>query len=286
MEEQHLKRFRLYTWAALVLTIPAFTWHLGLTPFIGDEAIRSLVALEMMLSENYLVPTMRGDFYFSKPPLYNWILIVFFKMSGQVNEWVARIPTVIFSLCFTWIIWFFNRHKFEDKRHAVVLAFMFLTCGRMIFYDSFLGLIDIFFSMVTYTMIMGAYHFASRGKFGSMYPFIYALSVVGFMLKGLPTLHFLGFTLLIIHGLFGKWEMLKGRNHVLSLLGAVAVIALYFMAYSYYREATQTMDPLVDQATRRTILKYGIWDMVKHLITYPLENIYHFFPWTLLGLWH
>ena len=91
------KKFQLYTITAMLLCIPAFLLNLGMAPFIGDEAIRALVAYEMMLSDNYLVPTMRGDFYFSKPPLYNWILIGFFKLFGGVNEWVSRIPTVKFS---------------------------------------------------------------------------------------------------------------------------------------------------------------------------------------------
>ena len=39
-----------------------------------DEAIRSLVALEMKLSGNLITPTLHGEYYYNKPPLYNWIL--------------------------------------------------------------------------------------------------------------------------------------------------------------------------------------------------------------------
>jgi 4-amino-4-deoxy-L-arabinose transferase-like glycosyltransferase len=273
----------MYLWIAILLCIPAFILNLDKLPFIGDEAIRSLVALEMMLSNNYIVPTMRGDFYFSKPPLYNWILILFFKLSGTLNEFVARIPTVIFTYAFTFLIWFFNKNRFQHKKHAIILAFSFLTCGRMIFYDSFLGLIDIFFSMVTYTMIIWAYYMAERNRMHKMYVMLYALSVIGLMLKGLPTLHFLTFTLLIIHYIFGKWEMLRSKTHLLSFLGALLIILSYFYLYNNYIDAHKTMAPLIDQATRRTIIRYDIIDMLKHLISYPIENLYHFFPWTLLG---
>ena len=278
------KRFDIYTVTAILLCIPAFLLNLGMAPFIGDEAIRALVAYEMMLSDNYWVPTMRGDFYFSKPPLYNWILIGFFKLFGEVNEWVSRLPTVLFSWLFTALIWFTNRHKLEDGRHTILLAFTFLTCGRMLFYDSFLGLIDIFFSMVAYALMMVAYHLAREGRWATMYFVVYLLTVVGFMLKGLPILHFTGFGLLIVHYLFGNWQKLYGRQHIMALLTAGALLALYFYFYNLYREAAHTLNPLVDQATRRTILKYGVGDVVKHVLTYPLENIYHFFPWSLLGL--
>jgi 4-amino-4-deoxy-L-arabinose transferase-like glycosyltransferase len=278
------KRFKTYTLLAIALCIPAFLLNLGITPFIGDEAIRALVALEMMLSDNYLVPTMRGEFYFSKPPLYNWILIVFFKMFGEVNEWVTRFPTVIFSWAFTGVIWFFNRKNFEDRRQAIILAFTFLTCGRMLFYDSFLGLIDIFFSMVTYSLMIGCYLLVRKEKWTEMYAYLYALSVIGFMLKGLPILHFSGFALLIIHGMYGNWKLLYYKKHLIPLITAIGVLVLYFYLYNLYREASHTLNPLVDQAARRTILKYGLIDVVKHMFTYPLENIYHFFPWSLMGL--
>lgn len=277
------KRFKIYLWIAILLCIPAFLLNLGILPFIGDEAIRSLVALEMMLSGNYLVPTMRGDFYFSKPPLYNWILIFFFRITGHVSEFVARFPTVLFSFAFTYIIWFFNKNRFQNKKHAVILAFAFLTCGRMIFYDTFLGLIDIFFSMVTYTMIIWAYYMVERGRFQKMYYMLYFLSVIGLMLKGLPTIHFLFFTIIIVHYIYGNWKWLWSRTHFISAAAAIIVIATYFYFYNSYMDANKTIAPIVDQATRRTILKYDFLDMVKHLISYPIENLYHFFPWTLLG---
>ncbi len=275
-------KFYLYTLVAVLLCIPAFLINLGLSPFIGDEAIRSLVALEMMYSHNYIVPSMTGDFYFSKPPLYNWILILFFKCFGSINEFVPRFATVIFSFVFTYIIYFFNKNRL-DKKYAILIGMMFLTCGRMIFYDSFLGLIDIFFSMVTYAMILLAYNYAEAKKYGLMYFCVYSLSLIGFMLKGLPTMHFLLFTILIIHYIFGEWRKLYSIGHLTSIVFLIGGIYLYLHLYDQYKDASQTIAPLVDQATRRTILKYGFTHFIKHVIAYPFENIYHFFPWSILG---
>jgi 4-amino-4-deoxy-L-arabinose transferase-like glycosyltransferase len=255
-----------------------------LNAFIGDEAIRSLVAFEMMESQNYLVPTMNGNFYFAKPPLYNWILIGFYKLFGRFDEWTTRIPTVIFSIVFSFVIWVFNKNRFQNNKFAIVLAFMFLTCGRILFYDSFLGLIDIFFSLVTYVMIMLAYYFADKSKFNLMYVSLYILSVIGFMLKGLPIFHFLVFTIIIIHYLFGNWKAVYSKFHIITFVSAVLVITLYFIGYNQYIDAQKTISPLVDQAARRTIFKYNFSDSINHFVTYPIENILHFFPWSLLGI--
>lgn len=275
--------FLVYCWFAGSLCIPAFLFNLGLCAFIGDEAIRALVASEMMISGNYVVPSLTGDFYFSKPPLYNWILILFYKVFGRVDEYVSRLPTVIFSFIFTYIIYAFNRHRFNDKKYAVILAFAFLTCGRMIFYDTFLGLIDIFYSTVIYALIIGAYYLAEKGMYSKMYFYVYGLSVIGYMLKGFPTVHFLLFTIILVHVIFGEWGKLKSKGHFLSILMAAVLLSIYYLTYNNYRDATATFAPLLDQATRRTIVRFSFMDVLKHLVTYPFENLYHFFPWSILG---
>lgn len=226
---------------------------------------------------------MTGDFYFSKPPLYNWILIFFFKVCGSYQEYVPRLATVLFSFIFTYLIYSFNKNRIKDQKYVILIAFMFLTCGRMIFYDSFLGLIDIFFSMVTYAMILLAYQYAEKDRYNTMYAIIYFLSLIGFMLKGLPTLHFLLFTILVIHYLFGQWRKLYSVAHLASLSAMIAIILLYFLVYDQYMDATKTIAPIVDQAARRTILKFGLKDMLHHIVSYPIENLYHFFPWSILG---
>ena len=87
----------LYGFAVLLL-FPALLINLGLIAFIDDEGIRSLVALQMKFSGNYITPTLFGEYYYNKPPLYNWILLAFFEFTGIANEWTARIPTLIFLL--------------------------------------------------------------------------------------------------------------------------------------------------------------------------------------------
>jgi 4-amino-4-deoxy-L-arabinose transferase-like glycosyltransferase len=278
------KRFNNYVIVAALLCLPAFLWNLGLLPFIGDEAIRALVAFEMMDRGNYLVPTLTGDFYFSKPPLYNWILIIFFKIAGNFNEVTTRVPTVLFSFLFSIIIWYFNRDRLKERKYAIILAFTFLTCGRMIFYDTFLGLIDIFFSMITYSMIMLAYKYAEVENYKKLYFSIYFLSAIGFMLKGFPSFHFLIFALLIIHYMFNSWKQLLSSYHIAAVGLAVALISLYFYYYNQYIDATKTVAPLFDQAARRTILRYDVVEVLKHIVTYPFENIFHFFPWSVMGI--
>ncbi len=89
---------------AVLLCFPAFLLNLGTIAFIGDEAIRTLVALEMKLSGNFIVPTLNGEPYYNKPPLYNWFIYLLSMLFGSFGEWPTRVTTLIFLGAFAWTV--------------------------------------------------------------------------------------------------------------------------------------------------------------------------------------
>ena len=141
-----------------MLCIPALLINLGLFAFTGDEAIRSLVALEMKLSGNYIATTMHGADYINKPPLFNWLVLLVSELYGAFGEWPARLTTLCGLIAFVYIQ-FRVLKKYFNLEFAALGAFMLITSGRILFYDSMLGLIDITFSAVIYLMFMSVYFF-------------------------------------------------------------------------------------------------------------------------------
>ncbi|MDV7402029.1 glycosyltransferase family 39 protein, partial [Arthrospira platensis SPKY1] len=97
------------------LLAPALLINLGLMTLIDDEALRAWVALEMQLSDNYIVPTVHGDFYYKKPPLYNWLLLGVFWLTGSMEEWAIRLPTVCFLLLYCGTIYYFVWRHFSHE---------------------------------------------------------------------------------------------------------------------------------------------------------------------------
>jgi len=278
-------RYRWLYLAVVVLFAPALLINLGLLTFIDDEAIRSLVALEMKLSGNLITPTLHGAYYYNKPPLYNWILLAWFELNGQINELYARIPTVLALLAYCGtIFYYFRRHlSVED---AVLVALVFLTCGRILFWDSMLGLIDITFSWVIFTLFMVIYHAFERRAWWSLYLLSYLLMAVGFMLKGLPAIVFQGTTLLAyfiyrrsFRQLF-RWEHLVGGALFLALIGS------YYYAYHQYNDLQVVFETLFTESSKRTVVNYGWTNTVVHFFTFPFEMVYHFLPWSLLILYY
>lgn len=277
-------------WLIIFLIPLAFFINLGIAPFIDDEGNRALVALEMIWSGNYITPTLHAAYYYNKPPLWNWILTLFFESSGQLNEWPSRIASTLSLLGFAvTIAYFFKRHMSWNK--AALGALLFLTFGRILFWESLLGLIDITFSWVVFTLFMLVYHYYEKQKKYALFFSSYLLMTIAFMLKGLPAIVFQGFTILAIIT-YKEWKngfatILKevfSIQHILAGLSAVALLALYYFTYNQYNSLEHIFNALFVESSKRTAVAYSAWDTVKHMLNFPFELFYHFLPWTAFGL--
>lgn len=266
-----------------ILLLPALLINLGLLAISEDEAIRALVTLEMKLSGNLITPTLNGDYYYAKPPLYNWILLIFYAFSTVINEWTLRIPTIIFLLSFAGSIYYYSAKHF-DRKFALTNALVFVTCGRVLFWDSMLGYIDMLYSWITFVQIMVIYHSFKKGRITQMFVLSYLLTATGFMLKAFPSLLFQAITLVTVLWYYKKLKMLFTKEHLYGILILLGIVGFYYFIYYQYNDLSAVFESLLDQSTRRTVVheKNEISEFFLHLISYPFENLYHFFPWAIL----
>ncbi len=267
----------------LAASLPALFYNLGLQSFNEDEAIRSLVAFEMLDSGNFIVPTLNGLPYYYKPPLYNWFIALSFTLTGEVNELSARIPTVLFLYLLCYVIYRCNRIYLGTKQ-SILLSLFFLTCGRILFWDSFMAFIDMAYSLVSYLVIFLSFHYYQKERYNLFFIVPAVLTAIGYLLKGFPSFIFYGMSIGTVL-LFKKdlKRLYKSPALAIGLALLFGIIGGFYLLYNQYHDFTKTLGPLMDQSTRRTIVRYDILSAVKHIFTYPFENIYHFFPYTLLG---
>jgi 4-amino-4-deoxy-L-arabinose transferase-like glycosyltransferase len=276
-------RFWLYA-AALLLLLPALLINLGLMTFIDDEGIRALVALEMKFSGNLITPTLHGEYYYNKPPLYNWLLLLFFELAGRANEFVARLPTVLCLLGFAGTIYYYSRKHFSPQ-YAFLNAFFYITCGRVLFWDSMLGLIDTAFSWVIFTLFMVVYHEFKREGWLRLFLLSYLLAALGFLLKGLPAVVFQGITLVAWFTWQRRFWKLFSWQHLLGGLLFVLIVGGYYALYHTYNSLENVIPVLFSESSKRTVTYFGWWATVRHLFTFPFEMVYHFLPWSLMILY-
>ena len=167
----------LALWAAL-LTLPARS-HPLLEP---DEGRYAQIAREMAESGSYLVPTLQGEPYLDKPPLFYWLVTLSYRMLG-VGESSARLVPALAVLATILAVYAIGRRG-VGERGALLAALLlsvapgFATVGRVLLLD---GVLTLF---VTLSLLCG-YEAVRTGTFQWRWWLAAAVaSGLGFLTKG------------------------------------------------------------------------------------------------------
>lgn len=282
MNEFFSKNNWIFYLIILLLLFPALLINIGVVPLINDETIRGLVAMEMIFSGDYITPTMAGELYFKKPPVFNWLIVLFYKIAGNYNDATLRYTAVFSVLLFSLIIYLVLKDKL-GKKNALFVVLMFITCGRILIYDSFHGLIDIAYSALVYLSIMLIWHFFTKEKLLILFLVSYGLTAVTFLMKGLPSVYYQGVSLLVIFISEKKFRKLISWQHLTGLILFVCIIGLYYAVYLERNPGNlkNIAQVLFSESSEKTAAGFGILTTLKHFFTFPFEFLYHFVPWTI-----
>ncbi|WP_225309734.1 ArnT family glycosyltransferase [Larkinella humicola] len=285
MQSPLYQRPVFWQWLTVVLLIPALFSYLGYLPLDTgtDEPRRALVALEMILSGDYLTPTLNGELYFNKPPLYNWLIAASFHLFGNYSSFALRFPMVVSLLLYGLTIYGLVK-KHLGSRIAFAAALMLVTNTRILLYDSMLGLIDITFSWLTYSAFILVYHFDRKRNYWALFLTTYLITALGFMMKGLPSLVFQGLTLGAYFLYTKQFRKLFSPAHFAGIGLFLLIVGSYYLAY-FDRNAIspdKIVSVLFDESAKRTVVKFGIKETLLHMLTFPFEMLYHYAPWMLL----
>ncbi len=248
----------------------------------NDEGRRAIVTAEMMLSGDYLTPTINGEIYLNKPPLYNWIVAVYFKIFGDYSMFAFRLQVIVAILLTGVCIYHFTK-KYTNQTIAFFTAFAFMTNGRILIYDSFIGLIDTTFTLTVYLSFMLIYYCGEKKKYYQLFLLSYLLAAIGFLMKGIPAVVFLSLSLLTYFIWKRKFKTLFHPSHFAGIALFLLILAAFYVPYLNKNQ----LDPLVvfgnllTESSKRTPGHFSISRTLGHLFSFPLEMLYHFAPWTL-----
>lgn len=283
LTERHTLQPIHLLWIILLMLPFALFLNLGLMPLISDEPTRGIVSLEMMISGNYITPTINGEYYYNKPPLFNWLLCGFMEASGRQDEFILRLPTVISLLLMGLVIFLLSR-KSLGKHYALLTSLLWITSARILFWDSFQGLIDITYALVTLTSFAALYYFSQQKKWLLLFVTTYFLAAAGYLMKGMPSIAFQGISLLVWLIYDKNFRKLFTWQHLAGLVTFAAITGTYYYAYLQTNSLNDLFATLVDQSNRIQDKEGSFWSWTGHLFTFPLEMFYEFAPWTILLL--
>lgn len=257
---------------------------MGYAPLWADEPIRAIIALHMEQTGEYIVPTINGDVYLNKPPLYNWIVLGAFKLFGSHEEWVVRFPAVISILLFGLYIYRVTLKELKDRNLALISSLGMITTGNLLFWSSYLGHIDVTYSLVVYASFIVIYRGIRDNRWLEMFLVSYLLCFIGFMMKGLPSLVFQAFTIAAYAIYSRKWKKLFSIQHIAGILVFVNLLVIYLFLYSEKASVTELITRLWSESSQRTVTDQSVWKSISHLFMFPVKFIVDMAPWSLLLL--
>lgn len=269
----------------LLLAIPAFFINLGLQPLFADEPTRANVALEMILSHNYAVPKIGGEYYYNKPPLYNWILALFYLLTGSFSEFVTRLPALIPLFLFAITIYYSTAYFLKNKKIAALSGILSLVYGRMISYDSMLGHIDILYSWLAYISFMSIFYFYLKKKWFLLFFISYIITAITFLMKGMPSIVFQGLTIITLLVYTKNLKKFFSWQHILSGIACLLIIGAYFYNYSLYNSnLAEYFSTIWNQSSQRTAAQSQLKETITYMLLFPFDQLWQLFPASLLIL--
>lgn len=249
----------------------------------AEEGRRAIVSMEMLQMDEYTVPHLQGLPYYNKPPLYNWVLVASFKMLQTCSEFAVRLPGVLSYLATALLVFLFGR-RYVNREMALLMAGACLTVADTLFYGSInAGEIDLFYSLVVVLQALVIFHFAQKDQYLPLYAFSYALTAVGVLTKGLPSIAFQGLTLVVYFALTKRFRKLFTWQHFAGIAIFLVLTASYFYFYAAKNEVTGYLINLFKQASQRSANEYGLQDIIGTILFFPVYLFRFLLPWSLFA---
>ncbi|MGS0526042.1 ArnT family glycosyltransferase [Zobellia nedashkovskayae] len=273
--------YRLSFLIIILYTISLF-YNLYHAPLYSEEPRRALVALEMLLNNNFIVTTILNETFYDHPPLWNIVLAGSIKLFGY-NTFALRFPSA-FSFLLTGIITFYMGRKYIGLKFGLLSALYYLVCADLYFYFSLTAEIDIFYSLLVILSIFSVFHFYQQKRLYHLFGFAYFFITLAFLTKGFASFAFIIITLGVYLLYNRDLKLLFSWPHIFSAALSAAVVYFYFYIYGSYEDLGKYISEMWELTHQRTLLGDRFSGIIKHLIFYPLNFVAVIFPATLFLL--
>jgi 4-amino-4-deoxy-L-arabinose transferase-like glycosyltransferase len=262
-------RLRIPDWILLLACCAFFFfWQLSAFGLLGaDEPRYAQVAREMLERGDWITPTLGGEPWLEKPPLYYWQAMAAYKIFG-VSDWAARLPSAIDATAMAFAVYWFLRRFRPGFALDGALA---VTCSAAIVGFARAASTDMPLA-ATFTIAMmfwfAWFESGSRAFLAGSYVFL----GLAMLAKG-PVAPFLA---LAIVGIFAVTQ--RGWKIVWNSLWVPGILLACLVALPWY-VLVQIRNP---QFFRVFILEHNLARFGTNIFHHP-EPFWYYIPVTLLG---
>lgn len=239
------------------------------------EAVYTLTAKEMLEAGDWLSPRIYGNFWFDKPIMSYWELLVAYKIFG-VGEFASRFFPAVFATLGLFVTYFFGAKLYNNK--VGFAAAVMLATTLEYWYLSHAVITDMTL-LVMFSLTLISFYLGYRANNPKLYLISFAASGVAVLTKG-PIGFFLPGLIILI---FLAWQKdlphLKELFRVKNFLTFAIIVGLWYLPMTFLHGADFVENFLgVHNFLRATVSEYPKTDVWYY---YTLISAIGFFPWTI-----
>ncbi|MBS1368572.1 MAG: glycosyltransferase family 39 protein [Lentisphaeria bacterium] len=216
------RRSELFFWSFSVLALFLFLGHNALW---ASEDRWAEIAREMMVTGDWLHPSLNWQVYFDKPHLTYWLILPFAMLRGGFDEFIVRVPSALAGLAGLWGVLILGRKLF-DRSTALLAGWLLLSCYGFLFWAR-TAAADTANMAAIILAVAYFYQVEERAKFRHYLGF-YLICFLGALAKGLPAL-VMPLVVIAPHLLMEK-RWLKHLK-VSNFLAFVIAAGIYFLPF-------------------------------------------------------
>jgi 4-amino-4-deoxy-L-arabinose transferase-like glycosyltransferase len=245
-----------------------------------DEPREAEISREMALTPG-VIPTLNGERFIEKPPLYYWTVAALFRATGGASVLAARAVSVAASAATLalLVIWGAAAHS---RAAGWLAALMLATSGRFLI-SSHWVLIDPLLMFTTTLAAWAAWELLARRDGTAMRLLFYAGLVLALWIKGLigPVLLIAGLLGYVLIDRPAHWRRLRPIAGASVLLLAVLLLALAIWQqggnaalweWAYVNHVQRLLNPAGSTGHRQPLLYYT-WTLPVAMLPWLLPLI-------------
>jgi 4-amino-4-deoxy-L-arabinose transferase-like glycosyltransferase len=251
--------------------------HLGLPPLWGSEGRWAVIARSMLQSGALFCPRLGFYDYWDKPLLSYWQVLPLSYINGDVSEFTARFPSVVWAVVMLLLTHNLAK-KWFGERTALLSVGILATSFDFVFYGR-----DAQVEMTNATLILLCLWYFIKHKFDNRHTWVCVLGIMmalGANMKGLVLYAVPIFCIVLLSVIKREWSWIPPLRILITAgLLSLAVFLAFPAAASIH---SATWKPLYMVWFENVLRFFGLYDHQAPFYTYFVKIFYLAAPWSLV----
>lgn len=251
---------------------------LGMRELWTQEWRWANISWHMIYSGDYLHPYLAGAAYYDKPLLSYWLMIIFSRLLGDLNEWTLRLPAALAGILAVWSTYRLG-WKLVDKRVGLIAGWMLVTTYFFVFWArtanaDMLNLAGTMFAVWWY------FEHKDQQTFKNYLIFFLTLAITG-LFKGLIGIVIPLLAVAVDLCRHHEWKKHLRWSLLFAIIPPVIIYLLPFWASTLFGGGSYSENGLYE-VYRENIMRYfSPFDHEGPIYTYLIYLPVYMLPWAL-----